>query len=73
MFPCYLNSIAGLFITYFKFVNHTNLPFEIHSMLNEARLELCGVATVNSEPLDIALEALYSPMGKFYLKPVGEK
>uniref|UniRef100_A0A158R6A3 VPS13 domain-containing protein n=1 Tax=Syphacia muris TaxID=451379 RepID=A0A158R6A3_9BILA len=55
-----------------QFVNHTNVPFEIHSMLSEARLALCGVAGVDSEPLDITLEALYLSTGNLFLKPVGD-
>ncbi|VDP11245.1 unnamed protein product, partial [Onchocerca flexuosa] len=50
------------------FVNHLDIPFEIHSM-RDGRLDFCGIAETNGEPLDIALPLLYTATGELFIKP----
>ncbi|VIO96842.1 Uncharacterized protein BM_BM5678 [Brugia malayi] len=51
-----------------QFVNHLDIPFEIHSM-RDGRLDFCGIAETDSEPLDIALPLLYTATGELFIKP----
>ncbi|KAM3721577.1 Intermembrane lipid transfer protein [Dirofilaria immitis] len=57
----YLHSIV-------QFVNHLDIPFEIHSMC-DGRLDFCGIAETNSEPLDIPLPLLYTATGELFIRP----
>ncbi|VDM07504.1 unnamed protein product [Wuchereria bancrofti] len=51
-----------------QFVNHLDIPFEIHSM-RDGRLDFCGIAETDSEPLDIALPLLYTATGELFIRP----
>uniref|UniRef100_A0A915Q109 Vacuolar protein sorting-associated protein 13A n=1 Tax=Setaria digitata TaxID=48799 RepID=A0A915Q109_9BILA len=51
-----------------QFVNHLDIPFEIYSMRN-GRLDFCGIAETDGEPLDIALPLLYTATGELFIKP----
>uniref|UniRef100_A0A158Q918 VP13A protein n=1 Tax=Elaeophora elaphi TaxID=1147741 RepID=A0A158Q918_9BILA len=57
----YLHSIV-------QFVNHLDIPFEIHSMC-DGRLDFCGLAETDGEPLDIALPLLYTATGELFIRP----
>ncbi|KAL3998071.1 N-terminal region of Chorein a TM vesicle-mediated sorter family protein [Acanthocheilonema viteae] len=51
-----------------QFVNHLDMPFEIHSM-HDGRLDFCGIAETSGEPLDIALPLLYTATGELFIRP----
>ncbi|VDN06934.1 unnamed protein product [Thelazia callipaeda] len=51
-----------------QFVNHSDIPFEIHS-LRDGRLDFCGVAKTGGEPFDMALPLLYTATNELFFRP----
>lgn len=51
-----------------QFVNHMDVAFEVHTM-RDTRLDFCGIASTNAEPLDIPIPLLYTATGELYIKP----
>jgi hypothetical protein len=56
-----------------RFVNHTQLPFEIFTTANSTQMDSCGVAQPDGEHLNIPLNLLYTATGEFFFQPTGDQ